>query len=66
MNISNLYKIAVVSLLIILLQCRFDSINQPRSAQPGEIIEITLTIYDDLVPEPNAHKGLLCVLIPDD
>ena len=65
-NFSNYYRITILMLPLFLLQCRFDSIIQPTSAQPGEIIEIAITISDDLVPEPNAHKGLLCILIPED
>jgi len=63
---SVYYKLAIFLLSIFLLQCRFDSIIQPSNAQPGEIIDILVTISDDLVPEPNAHKGLLGILIPED
>jgi len=46
--------------------CLFESVNQPASAQPGEIIDISLTITDNIVPEPNAHKGILGVIVPID
>jgi len=60
-------KIFIFCLAIFfLLQCRFDFINQPHSASPGEIINIAIRISDDFVPEPNAHKGLLGVLLPED
>ncbi|MBL7111672.1 MAG: DUF4185 domain-containing protein [Bacteroidales bacterium] len=53
-------------ILLIIVQCRFEEIDQPSSAQPGEIIELSITVYDDVVPEPNPHKGVLCMLIPED
>ena len=56
----------LITLFFLISHCRFDSIEQPKSALPGELIEIRLTISDNLVPEPNAHKGLLCILIPQD
>lgn len=46
--------------------CLFESINQPSSAQPGEIIDVNLTVTDNLVPEPNAHKGILGIMAPSD
>ncbi len=45
-------------------QCRFQAVQQPSAAQPGEIIEVILTVYDELVPEPNPHKGVVCILMP--
>jgi hypothetical protein len=46
--------------------CLFESINQPNSAQPGEIIDINLVITDNIVPEPNPHKGILGIIVPLD
>ncbi len=54
------------SLFPLFTGCLFESVNQPSSAQPGEIIDINLTITDNLVPEPNAHKGILGILAPYD
>jgi hypothetical protein len=53
-------------LLLYCTSCNFKKIIQPRTAQPGEIIEIFLTVYDNLVPEPNPHPGIVGVLMPDD
>ncbi len=53
-------------LIIFVIQCRFDKILQPKSAAPGEVINIDITVSDDFVPEPNAHKGVLGILIPQD
>ena len=47
-------------------QCKFTFINQPKQAAPNETIEITLQIEDTFVPEPNPHKGVICVLTPAD
>jgi len=52
--------------LLFFTQCKFLEINQPLSAETGEIIEINLRVYDSVVPEPNPHKGLLCILMPKD
>lgn len=41
-------------------------INQPKSAQSKQIIEISVSVFDDIVPEPNPHKGVLCLLVPPD
>ncbi|MCX6151402.1 MAG: DUF4185 domain-containing protein [Ignavibacteriales bacterium] len=46
--------------------CLFESVKQPTSAQPGEIIDVSLTITDNIVPEPNAHKGILGIIAPVD
>ncbi len=56
----------IIPLLLLLFTCRFEKITQPASVQPGEIIDISITIYDDVVPEPNPHKGVLCMLVPQD
>ncbi|MDZ7401466.1 MAG: DUF4185 domain-containing protein [candidate division KSB1 bacterium] len=59
-------KSALLFLFFLLAQCRFVEINQPRSAQPGETIAISVTVFDNIVPEPNPHKGVLAILIPED
>ena len=66
----KIYKYSIVIIALVLLPffngCLFDTINQPSSAQPGEIIDVSLTITDNIVPEPNAHKGILSVIVPSD
>jgi hypothetical protein len=47
-------------------QCKFIFINQPKQAAPNETIEVSLRIESTLVPEPNPHKGLICILTPTD
>jgi len=47
-------------------QCKITFINQPKQAAKNEIINITLQIEDTFVPEPNPHKGVICVLTPTD
>jgi hypothetical protein len=41
-------------------------IIQSKKAEAGDIFEVSLTIRDDIVPEPNPHKGVLCALVPAD
>ncbi|MBN2091965.1 DUF4185 domain-containing protein [candidate division KSB1 bacterium] len=53
-------------LLLYCTSCNFKKIIQPKTARPGEIIEISLTVYDNLVPEPNPHPGVVGILMPDD
>ena len=53
-------------ILTAMTQCKFVTVDQPSNAMPDEQINISLTVYDDTVPEPNPHRGLLCVLMPDD
>jgi hypothetical protein len=55
-----------ICLLFFMAQCKFDEINQPKSAQPGEIIEISVAVSEDYSETTNPHKGLLCVLVPND
>lgn len=67
---SGSIKLFVVAVSLMLSQyltgCLFETINQPSSAQPGEIIDVSLKITDNLVPEPNAHKGILGIVVPVD
>jgi hypothetical protein len=46
--------------------CLFEYIKQPKTARTGEVIDIEISIRDDIVPEPNAHKGILGIIAPDD
>ncbi|RJP71153.1 MAG: T9SS C-terminal target domain-containing protein [Ignavibacteriales bacterium] len=68
--IMNKTKYIFFSLVLFMLPffsgCLFESVQQPSSAQPGEIIDVSLVITDNLVPEPNAHKGILGILVPSD
>ena len=64
---NQLIKILVLVIMSFLVtQCKFIFINQPRQAVPNETIEISLQIESTLVPEPNPHKGLICILTPTD
>ncbi|RJP73409.1 MAG: DUF4185 domain-containing protein [Ignavibacteriales bacterium] len=69
MNVIKI-KYIIFALTIIMLPqlsgCLFESVRQPTSAQPGEIIDVSLVITDNLVPEPNAHKGILGIIVPED
>jgi len=64
----RIIKIGFILVLPILLlnQCRFNSITQPSTALPGEVITVKLDVHINIVPEPNPHKGVLCILMPED
>ncbi len=69
MNKKSIQFILYFSILILVYftaGCHFQEIDQPASAQPDTEIHISISVHDNLVPEPNAHKGMLAVLIPDD
>lgn len=55
-----------VAISMILSSCKITGVFFPSSAEKGEVIEVTLNVTDTFVPEPNAHKGLLGILLPDD
>lgn len=59
-------RAVLICLLLLTTQCRFIEINQPKIALPGEMIQMNLKIGIEVVPEPNPHKGVLCLLIPQD
>ena len=46
--------------------CIFDEIDQPFEVLSGEVVHIQIKITDPIVPEPNSHKGVFCVLAPVD
>ena len=67
---NKLFKIIIIMCTILSAQvlegCLFDYVKQPKSAQPGEIINIELSITSTIVPETNIHKGLVGIAAPDD
>ncbi|NOZ62850.1 MAG: DUF4185 domain-containing protein [Calditrichaeota bacterium] len=68
MKIKQNKLIFALSLVIVsfFVRCKFDRIEQPAHAAPGEVIEIKVTISDNIDETTNPHKGVLCVLVPDD
>ncbi|MGE5437640.1 MAG: hypothetical protein ACM3O3_10465, partial [Syntrophothermus sp.] len=69
MHFSKHKSLIIAGLLFMaqsLTGCLFEEVNQPKSAQPGEIINISLKITDNIVPETNPHKGILGVIVPND
>jgi len=53
-------------LLLVFCGCQFEQIDQPNSAQPGEIINISVIISDSIDETTNPHRGVLCALLPVD
>lgn len=54
------------SLLILTSNCRFIEIFQPELVSPGSEVTVTMRIGVDITPEPTAHRGVLCLLLPED
>lgn len=65
---SNAKKLALALAATVLLNfsCKINKVEQPAYANPGEIIEIKVHISDEIDETTNPHKGVLCVLVPDD
>ncbi len=67
---NKLVKYIIIMCTIISSQalegCLFDYVKQPKSAQPGETIDVELSIQSTIVPETNVHKGLVGVVAPKD
>ncbi|MDW7682356.1 MAG: hypothetical protein SCK70_17460, partial [bacterium] len=59
-------KIFLLLTLFGVTHCKFDQIEQPGHAHAGEVIEIRVTISDNIDETTNPHKGVLCVLVPED
>jgi hypothetical protein len=66
MKRKYLQTIFVISLSFLITQCRITDIIQPEVVLPGEVVVASINVAVDLVPEPNPHKGVLCILIPQD
>lgn len=68
MRIKKEYKTYIYLALLSMLtsSCKITGIIYPTEAGKGEVIEIIINVTDEMVPEPNAHKGLLGILIPED
>ncbi|MBC8401874.1 MAG: DUF4185 domain-containing protein [Candidatus Marinimicrobia bacterium] len=59
-------RLLIVASLIIATGCQFDQIDQPSQALPGEVITISVLISDSIDETTNPHRGVLCVLLPQD
>ncbi len=67
MNWKRLTTTLVILVLPLLLtHCLITQVQQPASANANSNITVVVTIKDDIVPESNPHKGVLCVLVPTD
>ncbi|MGE5430905.1 MAG: hypothetical protein ACM3QX_07515, partial [Syntrophomonadaceae bacterium] len=62
-------KISTIVLLLMYVAfsgCKITKITQPVSADKNSGITISISVTDNLVPENNAHKGLVGILMPKD
>jgi hypothetical protein len=58
--------LVIFVLPLLLTHCLITSVQQPTTANANANITATLTIIDDIIPETNPHKGVICVLTPTD
>ncbi len=58
--------LSILLLPLLLTRCLITQVQQPTAATANSNITVTVTIKDDIVPESNPHKGVLCVLAPTD
>lgn len=66
MRFRNYLLSAAFIMSLFISGCLFEKVEQPSSAQPNEVIDVNLTITDNLGPDANAHKGILGILLPSD
>jgi hypothetical protein len=59
-------QIVSFAVLALMTGCLFEEVNQPKSAQLGETIDVNLVITSNIIPEPNPHKGLVGIIAPID
>ncbi len=55
-----------LTILFIMSGCKIVKILQPKSADNNSLIELELVVSTEIVPETNAHKGLVAILLPED
>src|SRR3972149_1380407 len=66
-GVKKIIKYLILMYAIIVSKgCLFEYVNQPKSAQTGEVIDIEISVHDNLFPEENPWKGLLGIIIPND
>ncbi|MCB0300271.1 MAG: hypothetical protein KDE52_09460, partial [Calditrichaeota bacterium] len=56
----------IMTITLIATSCRFTFIDQPATVLPGDQLTVQMNVAIEFAPEPNAHKGVLCLLLPDD
>ncbi len=66
MKLKNLSILLFLTAIFVFLGCKFDSIDQPEIVASGETFTISVVITDAIDETTNAHKGVLCILIPAD
>ncbi len=58
--------LGIFLLPLLLTHCLITDVQQPATATANNNVTVKVTIKDDIVPETNAHKGVLCILAPTD
>ncbi|HNW58999.1 MAG TPA: hypothetical protein PKI62_04945 [bacterium] len=57
---------AALLMAMMLCGCKITQITQPAAADPNSEITVQISVLANDVPEPNAHKGVLGLLLPRD
>lgn len=64
---KRLYNLLIIMMIaLITTSCRFTFIDQPATVLPGDQLTVQMNVAIEFAPEPNTHKGVLCLLLPDD
>jgi hypothetical protein len=59
-------SLTILLLPLLLTHCLITQVQQPAAATANSNITVTITIKDDIIPESNPNKGVLCALVPTD
>lgn len=66
-RVKPVYRLLLASgILLLSAQCKFDEILQPDSVLSNQQIQIIVKITDEIPETTNAHRGVLCLLVPND
>jgi hypothetical protein len=58
--------LSILLLPLLLTHCLITQVQQPTTVTANNNFPVIVTIKDDIVPETNPNKGVLCVQVPTD
>lgn len=59
-------KLCSIFLLLAFQACLIQEVEQPASIGAGEVFETIITVNDINAENNNDHRGVLCIMVPDD
>ena len=59
-------KFGSIFLLLVFQACLIEEVEQPDSIGAGEVFETIITVNDINAETNNDHRGVLCIMVPDD